>query len=181
MPLLKEGIEQPLLPVKVMTERVTKIRAEIMILGVFQDVRPPRGFAGEVDWIHNGILSGLILKKKFDGKIGDALLLHTRRKLPTPATLILGLGQRDKFNYATLRLIFETALEKVSHLQVKQCVMELFGLMDCMLDLHKSIECLQEALKPIPALQGFDLCLLVCDEDKARQIEQRLSLIGRSA
>jgi hypothetical protein len=163
-----------------MTERVTKVRAEILILGVFQDARPPQGLAGEVDWIHHGILSRLILDEKFAGKIGDALLLHTRHKLPTPTTLILGLGDREGFDDTTLQRIFGIALDKIQHLQVKQCAMELFGLTDCRLDPQKFVESLMEAMKPVPVVKGLDLSLLVGDESKARQIEQRLSIVRGS-
>jgi hypothetical protein len=174
-------MERPLLSLKVLTERVTKIRAEILVLGVFQDQRPLHGLAGEVDWIHHGILSHLIQQDKFSGKIGDALLLHTHPKLPTPTTLLLGLGPRGRFDYSTLRQISEIAMSKIWHLQAKQCAMEFFGLLDCALDLPQSVDSLWEALKAGPVTQGVDVSLLVADENKARQIEQRFIAVRGTA
>lgn len=171
----KEEIDQPLRKIEVLTERVTKVHAEILVLGIFQDVRPLKGLAGEVDWIHNGIISHLILREKIFGRVGEATLLATQRKLPTPKILIMGLGKRAEFTHATFQEICEMALNTISQLQTKQCAMELFGLTDCTLDSAKSIETLIRVMKPMPVREDLDLSLLVRDENKARQIQQRLS------
>lgn len=171
----KEEIDQPLLQIKVMTERVTKVHAEILVLGIFQDVRPLKGLAGEVDWIYNGIISHLILREKIFGRVGEATLLATQRKLPTPKILIMGLGKREKFTDTTFQEICEIALNTISQLQTKQCAMELFDLTHCALDSAKSIETFIRVMKPMTVQEGLELSLLVRDENKARQIQQRLS------
>ena len=60
----------------------------------FRFCRPLKGQAGMVDWRLNGSLSELILKDRFDGKRGEALLMPLNGRLPAKELLVLGLGNQ---------------------------------------------------------------------------------------
>ena len=55
------------LNLKTVSQRVTRIHSEVIVLGFFQDVRPLIGLAADIDWIYDGILSRLILGRKIQG------------------------------------------------------------------------------------------------------------------
>ena len=54
----------PGLTVRVILEDIKKVETEALVVGFFQDVRPLKGFAGQLDWLLCGALSGLLLKNK---------------------------------------------------------------------------------------------------------------------
>ena len=166
-----------MLRIKVLNQRVTKVRTEVLVLGIFQDVRPLKGLAGEVDWIHCGILSRLILSGRISGKIGESTLLATQHKLPTSKVLVMGLGELAKFNHVQFQRACESAFKKLIQLQAKHCVMELFGLFECGSEGGKSVMVLMDVIKQKRILKDLDLFLLVPDERKASQVEQQLTAI----
>lgn len=55
-------------------------------------LRPPRGAAGEIDWLLEGLLSRLILSERFSGKAGEVALLAAGRRFPAPWVLVAGVG-----------------------------------------------------------------------------------------
>jgi len=113
--------------IRVLSERITRIRTEILVLGFFQDVRPVRGLAGEVDWIHNGIFSHLMKRQKLQGHCGEAMLLASQAKLPTPKVLLIGLGPSLSYNDSVLQKVLLNIRARLEDLKVKRFAMETMG------------------------------------------------------
>ncbi len=74
-----------------------------MIVGFYEDVRPLKGVAGELDWLLCGALSALVLSKKLRGSLGDVALVTSQGKVPVQKIFMVGLGPRDGMTPATLQ------------------------------------------------------------------------------
>jgi leucyl aminopeptidase len=71
---------------------------EIAVVGFFTDERPLRGGAARADWRLCGGLSRRIESGDLSGKSGEALLIGCGRALLAPRLLLLGLGERQRFD-----------------------------------------------------------------------------------
>ena len=169
-----------MLPIKVVSQRVTKVRAEILVLGIFQNVRPLKGLVGDVDWIHQGVLSHLILDGKISGRARESTLLATQHKLPASKVLVMGLGKLEEFSMRRLQRAYENTLDKLIQLQAKHCVMELFGLLECPFGSSESLMVLLEVINKNQVWRDLTLFLLIDDDQKARQVEQQLAALSVS-
>ena len=169
-----------MLPIKVVSQRVTKVRAEILVLGIFQNVRPLKGLVGDVDWIHQGVLSHLILDGKISGRARESTLLATQNKLPASKVLVMGLGKLEEFSMRRLQRAYENTLDKLIQLQAKHCVMELFGLLECPFGSSESLMVLLEVINKNQVWRDLTLFLLIDDDQKARQVEQQLAALSVS-
>jgi len=120
--------------VTILFEKITRVHSEILVLGFFQDVRPISGYAAEIDWFTNGMISSLIQENKISGVLGEATLLATSKVL-TPKILLVGLGQKRDYSYKILQQLSIHVLEILARLKVREAIAELWGQEGCSLDL----------------------------------------------
>ena len=125
--------------VTILSEKITRIRSEILIVGFFQDIRPIRGYGGEIDWFTNGTISSLIQQNKINGTLGEATLLATS-KVATPKILLIGLGQKRIYTYRILQQLSTHVKEILSRLKVREAIAELWGQEECSLDLVRCLD-----------------------------------------
>jgi len=95
--------------VKVILQDIKKLETGALIVGFFEDERPLKGFAGELDWLLCGALSSLILKHKLSGALGELALLTSQGKVPASKIFMLGLGPRGSISSETLRNAAQSA------------------------------------------------------------------------
>jgi hypothetical protein len=74
-----------------------------LCVGFFEDVRPLKGLAGELDWLLCSSLSSLIIKHKLRGMLGELALLTSRNKVPASKIFMLGLGPRGSVSLETVQ------------------------------------------------------------------------------
>ena len=166
--------------VKVAAEKISRVHSEILVLGIFQDVRPLAGPAGDVDWMHNGIISRLMIRNKVRGAVGEATLLAGQRKLNAPKIMIVGLGKKDRLTPEVVREVYSHVYRTLAMMQVKDCAVELFTQSNSIQESAKAVEAMvlgfqEEGERRIEAI------LLIPDEDRARRIERHLdSLAGHA-
>jgi len=86
--------------VELTPEPLERVESEIVVAGFFSDERPLRGGAGRADWRLCGGLSRRILAGDLSGLRGEALLMGCGRALRAPRLLLLGLGERSRFDGA---------------------------------------------------------------------------------
>jgi hypothetical protein len=168
--------------VTILSEKITRIRSEILILGFFQDVRPFSGYAAEIDWFTNGAISSLILKNKIRGTLGEATLLATS-KIATPKILLMGLGQKKDYSYKILQQLSAHVLEILARLKVREAIAELWGQEECSLDLVCCLDVfLQECLGGFPRQSPGEpagevpahITLLTHDSDRIKELTHRI-------
>jgi hypothetical protein len=116
----------PGLTVKVILQDIKKLETDALIVGFFEDVRPLKGRAGELDWLLCGSLSNLILKNKLRGSLGDVALLTSQSKVPAPKIFMVGLGLRAAFSLATLRSAAKSAVASAVSAGVRSAAIEYF-------------------------------------------------------
>lgn len=61
--------------------------------GVGVDERPLRGPAGLVDWRLGGLLSRQLLSERYEGRLGEDMLVASLQRLPFSRIFLLGLGR----------------------------------------------------------------------------------------
>jgi len=91
--------------VKIILQDIKKIDAEALIVGFFQDIRPLKGAAGQLDWLLCGALSSLLIKNKLKGALGEMALLTSQGKVPSQKIFLVGLGAKAGFSILSLRTV----------------------------------------------------------------------------
>lgn len=160
--------------IRALSERVTRIRTEILVLGFFQDVRPVRGLAGEVDWVHNGIFSHLMKQQKLKGQCGEAMLLASEAKLLTPKVLLIGLGPSPSYNDSILRRVLLDVRARLAALKVKRFAMETMGVESRLMGWKHFFDVFLATFKNSAAAEDLDVTLLASGEEEARAMTEQI-------
>jgi leucyl aminopeptidase len=92
---------------------IANISTDVLVLGVFKNVRKPGGAAGAVDLKLGGALSNLLKDGDFAGKKGETFLSRTDGRLKSKRVLLIGLGDAEKFSLDVAR--------EVSALAAREC------------------------------------------------------------
>jgi cytosol aminopeptidase family protein len=103
----------PGLTVKVIFQDITKVESEAIVVGFFEDVRPLKGLAGQLDWLLCGALSNLLLLNKLRGSQGEMALLTARGKIPAQKIFMVGLGPWSGFSLPALKNAARTVAASV--------------------------------------------------------------------
>lgn len=98
---------------KVILQDVRKFETEALVVGCYEDVRPLKGLAGELDWLLCGSLSQLLMTNRISGSLGDAALLTPRGKLPVQKLFMIGLGPGKAGSTDSVRAFARNAAESV--------------------------------------------------------------------
>lgn len=149
--------------------RLDDAGSEVVVCGVWKDVRPLTGLAGLLDWRLAGRLSRLAKQSFLVGEVGEILVAPARPRLPFDKVLVAGLGPRASFGDATFKTVLARVLDALEGLGVKKAVMELPGRGDNVLDPERAAGILLDV-----ATESADrevLCL-VEDGDGQRRIEK---------
>jgi hypothetical protein len=116
----------PGLTVTVILQDLKKLETEAVIAGFYEDVRPLKGLAGQLDWLLCGSLSSLIIHNKLRGSLGDAALVTSRGKVSAQKIFMIGLGPRERLSPSTLRSAFRNAVSTAIGAGVKSIAIECF-------------------------------------------------------
>lgn len=107
------------------------VDAEAAAVGFFEDVRPLKGGAGELDWLLCGALSRLVADKRLTGAAGEVALLTSNGKIPAPKIFLFGLGPRSGgVSAAAMGAAARAAAERIRSSGVARVVMDFFPLGD---------------------------------------------------
>jgi hypothetical protein len=112
--------------VKVILQDIKKLETEALIVGFYQDVRPLKGLAGELDWLLCGSLSDLILHNRLNGSLGDVALLTSRGKVPAVKIFMVGLGPKEGKSLSSLRAAARIAAMSAVGAGVTNAAIEFF-------------------------------------------------------
>lgn len=159
---------------KVLLQDIKKLETEAIIVGFFQDIRPLKGLAGELDWLLCGSLSNLIINNKLRGSLGDVALLTAQGKMPTQKIFMVGLGKQAEFSSSHLRSAAKIAAERALGAGVKKVAIEFF--LSPGSRYKESVEALSEGLSQGANGRSFDVSVLAPDaavyEKVARLLNQ---------
>ncbi|MFQ5455715.1 MAG: M17 family peptidase N-terminal domain-containing protein [Nitrospirota bacterium] len=157
--------------ISIVSDKINRIYSEILLSGFFSDIRPIKGIAGDIDWIHNGIISYLIKINKVTGRLGETILIASQNKLPTSKILLMGLGKSRKYGYNEIRYLSSEIRIKLLDMGIRECSMELWGMEDCLVDPYLAVKSFMDGLK------GYDneilsITFLLKDKEKSSEINR---------
>ncbi len=110
--------------INVISPDIRKAEGDAIVVGIFEDTRPLKGFAGQLDWLLCGSLSYLLLTNRMRGSLGDVALCNSRGKVPSPKIFMMGLGPSASFSQSTLRAAGRTAAASVLGAGATRAVIE---------------------------------------------------------
>ena len=116
----------PGLTVTVLLQDVKKLETEALVVGFFEDVRPLKNLAGELDWLLCGALSSLIIGHKLRGSQGDIALLTSRGKINVQKIFMVGLGPAAALTPGAVSEAARIAVASVIRAGAKEAAMECF-------------------------------------------------------
>lgn len=91
-----------------------RIKTDIAIVPIFEDVRPLRGAAGLVDWRMNGYLSRLIRENRFKGEFEELLLMPAGKRLQARQLILFGVGPQEGFSEYLLPAVYRRMLNMIA-------------------------------------------------------------------
>jgi hypothetical protein len=147
--------------VNVLLQDIKKIETEALIVGFFEDVRPLKGLAGELDWLLCGALSSLIITKKLRGSPGDVALLTSQGKLQTQKIFMIGLGKYTGLSASSVRSAAKTAAMSALGAGVRKAAIEYF--LPPGMSFDSAVSAFSEGLSQGAAGRRFDVSLLAPD------------------
>jgi len=92
-------------------------KADVLIVGHFEEDGLPAGAAEWVDKTLEGAIARLIASGDFTGKAGSTALLYTNGKIPAERLVVVGLGKAEKFTMRTARAAAAAAAKRIAKLK----------------------------------------------------------------
>lgn len=159
--------------VKVILQDIKKLATEALIVGFYEDVRPLKGVAGELDWLLCGALSSLVLTKKVRGSLGDVALVTSQGKVPSQKIFLVGLGPRAGSTLTTLRSAARTAAASAVGAGVRSAAIDYFPFSD--MSQEGAVAALHQGLNEGAGGRSFDVLLLASDAVVYEKISRSLN------
>ncbi len=160
----------PGVTISVVLQDIKKLETDALIVGFYEDVRPLKGLAGELDWLLCGTLSSLILKNKLNGSLGDAALLTSRGKVPAKKIFLIGLGPHERLSPAVLRSAARNAVKIASDAGASEVSLEF--IQPAAVSLEEGVRVLHTGLLEGNAKQGMHIALLAKDASVYEKLSQ---------
>lgn len=98
---------------RVINQGITDVQADAIIVNLFEGVRRPGGATGAVDAAFGGMITRLIERQEFEGKLNETATLFPTGAA-TPKVVLVGLGRSDKFSLDCARQAAGTAIRVAS-------------------------------------------------------------------
>ena len=159
--------------VRVIFQDIKEIETEALIVGFYEDVRPLKGVAGELDWLLCGSLSSLVLTKKMSGALGDVALLTSQGKVPAEKIFLVGLGPRAGVIRTTLHSAARIAAASAAEAGVRNAAIEYFPPSDMPHD--SGVTALYKGLNEGVGGRDFDFHVLAADAAACAKISRLLA------
>jgi Cytosol aminopeptidase family, N-terminal domain len=99
------------------TEPVERVRADLLVVPLFEGERPLRGPASRIDWRLCGHLSEMVAREAVAGAADEVVLVPSGSRLRAPRALLLGAGPREGFAPKLLRGLARRAVESAASLR----------------------------------------------------------------
>lgn len=130
---------------------------EMIVAPVAQDERPPQGTAGLLDYRLLGAISRLIRDGSFTGQVGDSSIVRPRPRLPFDWLLLVGMGDKKRFNPQIYAAVIEQILSTLAEHEVRRAVVELPGRAAELIEPQLAAGILAERAESYPLLDTWTL------------------------
>ena len=98
--------------------RVEQAPSEVLVLLHLEGEPSLKQEAAAIDKQLNGQVADLLRRGEFEGRAGEALLVHTQGKAPAKRLLLVGLGKRKELQLDAFRQALGTAVKRVRQAKV---------------------------------------------------------------
>jgi hypothetical protein len=119
------------------SEPIDDLIHEYIVLGLFSDERPPRGYCGHADWRLNGLISKLIAKGTITGSSMERVLIQTNDRIPSAKVLLFGLGESTHLDYEKLYNAGHEVSQTLSEMGCDDFALDIPGAGRCSLEVSK--------------------------------------------
>ncbi len=160
--------------VDVVLKDIKKIEADAIIVGFYEDERPLKGLAGEIDWLLCGSLSQILLSGRLKGAVGDVALFSSRGKIPAEKIFLVGLGPKRDITTNRLGAAARYAVSSAAGAGVRRAALE--WLPASHVRAEEFVSALQAGFKEVPSAGGMEISLVAPNAE----IYERLSGIMRT-
>ena len=113
--------------IKVKNINLDEAPCDLLVINMFAGVKVLGGGTGAVNKALDGLIQRLTREEKFKGEFGETLIFHTHGKIPAKKVMVLGLGDRRKFNLEKIRQLGGITIKKARELKAKNIVTILHG------------------------------------------------------
>lgn len=103
--------------VEVISGAIQQVRAEAIVVNLFEGVSRPGGATGAVDAALNGRISRIIARGDFRGKMCEIAVLYPDN-FPAERVIVVGLGKPEKFSLEVVRKVSAVAAARARELGV---------------------------------------------------------------
>ncbi|MFN2283613.1 MAG: leucyl aminopeptidase [Anaerolineae bacterium] len=104
--------------IEVVTGALQTVKAQAIVVNLFEGVTVPGGATGAVDQALGGQIQALIAGGDFRGKRNEIAVLYPNGALPAQRVILVGLGKREKFTLDVIRQVAGAAAKKARDLGV---------------------------------------------------------------
>ena len=113
--------------VKASARDATKVRADALIVNIFQGVKKPGGVTGAVDGALDGAISKLVSAGEIKGTLGQVTTIHVFGQLPASRVVVVGLGRKREFDAEAARRATAAAMRAMKRVGAKRVATVLHG------------------------------------------------------
>ncbi|MFY9270133.1 MAG: M17 family peptidase N-terminal domain-containing protein [Candidatus Manganitrophaceae bacterium] len=154
--------------------KLTKLRTEVLAVPCFEDIRPLRGWAGEIDWLYGSVFSNLLMKGKINGKLGEMLLLATEQRMQISKVILVGLGRSAAYDCLDLGLVGRRIAETLVGLHAGELAVELQMPLPPSVEMPLLIDAFMKGMEEVEYPGPLDLTFVVADVEKAKALERKI-------
>ena len=113
--------------VKASARDATKVRADALIVNLFQGVKKPGGVTGAIDSALDGAISKLVSAGEIKGTLGQVTTIHVFGQLPASRVVVVGLGRKRDFDAEAARRATAAAMRAMKRVGAKRVATVLHG------------------------------------------------------
>lgn len=135
-------------------EKVEKSNCDVLIVNLFEGVKTPSGATASVNSATDNLIKEVIKEEEFKGSTGSTLLIRTKGLIPAKKVIVVGLGEKKKFDLWALRKAYAAAIRKAKASGAKTVSTILHGAGEGDIDTREAAQTIAEISQL--ALYDFD-------------------------
>lgn len=107
--------------------KLIELEDHAICFGIFQDQKQLKGELKELDTTLSGSVADLLETQDFTGKFGQISLIYPKGKIKSERVILVGLGQKGKFDLDKIRQASGIVSKKARELRIKSFSSEVYG------------------------------------------------------
>lgn len=115
-----------MMKIEVLNAELKEQSCDVLVIGMWEKSETLCSVAASIDEVLGDLISEFVIKKdKYDAKFGTTYLLQTYGKIPANKVLVVGLGEKEKFNPNKLRELSAKIVKRLLGIKAKKVCIDL--------------------------------------------------------